>query len=293
VVACKGHATIPSMRNQLPSHYQPREIPGVAGRFYLNSTNCDGFVSALESQPDMFAAAVAGRGTAREMGTGDGAVVVRRYMHGGLAGKVLGHAHWGERRAIQEICVHESASAAGIPCPEVIGFRSERKGMFVQLDLITKKVEDSLPLEDWLRTATSSDNRRLSAGLAALVIRMHEAGLIHADFHVRNILVQAADNGEKLIVLDWDRGRQVDTVSPEQASQTLFRLNRSMEKFGISSRHFSKADRLRFLKEYLLSAGRLDSLRAWAEACQRHLDRHRLWWRLCGRSAETNVQSDT
>jgi tRNA A-37 threonylcarbamoyl transferase component Bud32 len=280
------------MRYQLPSNFKAREIPGVAGRFYLNPAHCDEFVSALESQPDRYAVDAGRRGTVQEMVVGDGVVVVRRYKHGGLAGKILGNAHWGEGRAVQEICIHETARAAGIECPEVIGFRSERKGMFVQLDLITKKIQDSLSLEGWLKTASSSGNRRLSAELAALVNRMHEAGLIHADFHVRNILVQTVNGGERLIVLDWDRGRQVDAVSPEQASQTLFRLNRSMEKYGVSPRHFSKADRLRFLKEYLLSAGQLESLRAWAEACQRHLDRHRLWWRLCGRTAESNVRSD-
>jgi tRNA A-37 threonylcarbamoyl transferase component Bud32 len=297
VVACKGHATIPSMRYQLPSIFQTTEIPGVAGRFYLNSTICDEFVSALESQPDLFPDLFnvredSARGTVQEIDTGKGIVVVRRYKHGGLVGNILGKAHWGEGRAIQEIYVHEAAREAGILCPEVIGFRSEQKGLFTQLDLITKKISDARPLEDWLKTASASDSRRLSADLAALVNRMHEAGLIHADFHVRNILVQTKDDGNNLFVLDWDRGQQVDSVSTEQASQTLFRLNRSMEKFGVSPTHFSKADRLRFLKEYLLSAGRLDSLRSLADACQRHLDRHRLWWRLCGRSAGSNAQPD-
>lgn len=281
------------MRYQLPGNFQAREISGVAGRFYLNSANCDEFVSALESQPALYPPREArARGSIQEIDTGKGIVIVRRYRHGGLTGKIIGMAHLGEGRAIQEIHVHEAAREAGILCPQIIGFRRERKGLLTRLDLITQKVADAQPLEDWLKTASTPGRRRLSIELAALVNRIHEAGLIHADFHIRNILVEEAEGAERLFVLDWDRGRQVDAVTPEQASSTLFRLNRSIEKFGISSRHFSKVDRLRFLKEYLVSAGRLDSLRSLAGACQRHLDRHRLWWRLCGRSAGSNVQPD-
>ena len=63
---------------------------------------------------------------------------------------------------------------------------------------------------------------------------MHDAGFVHADLQIRNILM--ADSGPYII--DLDKARQCTSVSPSAREVNLVRLRRSFEKNGVSLKHF-------------------------------------------------------
>ena len=68
----------------------------------------------------------------------------------------------------------------------------------------------------------------------AALRQMHDAGFVHADLQIRNILI--ADGGPYII--DLDKARQCTHVSPSAREVNLVRLRRSFEKNGVSLRHF-------------------------------------------------------
>ena len=63
--------------------------------------------------------------------------------------------------------------------------------------------------------------------LGALIRRMHEEGIRHADLTSDNILV---DSGDRFYLVDFDKARLMPRLDDWQW-QPLYRLQRSLEKF--------------------------------------------------------------
>jgi len=277
------------MKFRVPEDFERTAIEGLPGEFVLRKAVKDDLAVAIAAHPEVFrtrAGPVRG-GKARELRTASGWVVVRRYARGGFAAGLRRDLHWGCRRAFAELAVSEEAREHGIRTPEVVGIRTEEVwGPFCRMDLITRKVENARSLEEALKAAPDQAGRQaLLQEVAAFARGMHDAGLIHADLHIRNILV-AGDSGaaRSLVLIDLDRGRFVRPAEPSLRAGNLFRLNRSLERFGVGPELFSARDRVRFLRAYQ-GRGResLDQARRWMRDCETHMIRHRTWWKLFGK----------
>ncbi len=92
------------------------------------------------------------------------------------------------------------------------------------------------------RDLEATDKRRLIERLAALLAAMHDRRLLHADFHVGNLLVAP----DALYVLDLESMRPFGFGS-RVAMKNLVRLNRDFLDLGLVTR----TDRMRFLDRYL------------------------------------------
>jgi tRNA A-37 threonylcarbamoyl transferase component Bud32 len=194
----------------------------------------------------------------------------------------------------------EFLASIGVPTitPVALGEQRKRKFLFENY-LVTLGIRDAPPLDEfvksWLPTLSeplqSRVRRKLAESLAIMTARLHNAGLLHQDFHPGNVLVRlAADSMPELVMIDLDALRRSRDVSWKLAQQNLALLNHF---FWLRS---SRTDRYRFMKSYLAArnetptdvigvARRIEnSTRMWAE---------RLWQRWGRRCRTTNKYFET
>jgi tRNA A-37 threonylcarbamoyl transferase component Bud32 len=182
----------------------------------------------------------------------------------------------------------------GVPTftPVALGEKRKRKFLFENY-LVTLAVSAATPLDEfverhlqgWPEPSRSRVRQMLAEKLAVMTARLHNAGLLHHDFHPGNILVRFQTGDEpELVMIDLDALRKTRRVTWKLARQNLALLDHF---FWLRS---SRTDRYRFLKVYLrnrsgpppevrLLARRIeDATRLWAE---------RLWSRW-GRRCRTS-----
>lgn len=186
-------------------------------------------------------------------------------------------------------------ASMGIPTISPIALGERRKrGFLFENFLITPEIADTLPLDefleerldDWDEPMRSRIRHQIAAELGKLTARLHNAGLLHTDFHPGNLLVRMGPGDvPELIMIDLDALRRCWRVGTVRAIRNLALLD---HYFWLRS---SRTDRRRFLKSYLehrsmpglnprrLARGVEESTRAWAE---------RLWRRWGRRCRSTN-----
>ncbi len=159
--------------------------------------------------------------------------------------------------------------------------------------LVTLGIRDATPLDEFVKNRLptlaeplqSRIRRKLAESLATLTARLHNAGLLHQDFHPGNVLVRfATENTPELVMIDLDALRRSRDVSWKLALQNLALLN---QFFWLRS---SRADRYRFLKVYLEE--RTEKPRNVARIARRIEDSTRQWaerlWQRWGRRCRTS-----
>ena len=230
--------------------------------------------------------AIADAGEARYEGRGRPALVVlargtravvRRYLHGGLLRAVTGRYFVGRSRPLRELRATERARRAGVRVPEVLAaWHGPRAGLFHEGWILTREVAGARDLAEVLRAGERVPGAFRDLGRE--VRRMHEAGVLHGDLHVKNVLL--AKDG--VTILDFDRATVGAALSPAAREDNLLRFDRSVEKLGRRGVGVPRTDRLRFFAAYWpagLARPERDRL---AARCRRSLARHRLGWRILG-----------
>ena len=169
----------------------------------------------------------AGRGTTLIVSDGEREFVWRRYLRGGLIGKLIKNTYFwrGEdetRSFIEWRLLHKlKRMGLNVPTPAAACYR--KTAMFYTADLLTVRIPGIRSLADRLIEAPGDEQfwQSLGAGIAAT----HEAGVYHADLNAYNVQLKVDD---ELWLLDFDRG----ALSPGGTwkQETLGRLHRSLRK---------------------------------------------------------------
>ena len=211
--------------------------------------------------------------------------VGKRALHGGLLGPLLGRLYLGRRRAVEQVRTALRLERAGVATPAVLAVGSARAfGPFCAQAIVTRRLEGAQNLYE----AACSAPERVRRGdvlllCAGLLRRLHDAGFLHHDLNVSNLVLERGHAGETLHVVDLDRGRFHRTVSAQERLGNLARLLRSYEKWIAGKVRLSRREEVRFLRGY---AGRDRELaRFLAEGLARYRSRlglRRLRWRLAG-----------
>jgi tRNA A-37 threonylcarbamoyl transferase component Bud32 len=216
---------------------------------------------------------------------GEARAVVRHYVHGGLLRKVTGSRYAGSERFFEEIRVSEHLRASGVNTPEVLGlFIQTGKLGFCRGALVTRMVEGGKDLLEFLQSdegisqvADPVSKRALIRSAAQQTRRMHDAGVCHADLHIKNLLL--APDG-RIFILDLDRASIRRKLGRTRRLANLIRLGRSLEKTGVDS-VVTGRDTYVFFLEYLRAGSplRIDPHEV-INRYRRHVARHRLFWKL-------------
>jgi len=211
-------------------------------------------------------------------------VRLRPLRHGGFLGRWTGDRYFSARRSEREFDLWRVLEARGAPIPRPVLAASRRRGVFWAPTFGALNREDARDALDWLR-----DERRSPASIQSTAIalarsirRFHDAGAIHGDLHLANVLIEEPNAEPQCWLVDLGRTTLQDRLSPSDRMRDLMRLWRSIEKSHrtecldprIAARFLSSyCDGDRALRRSMLSfAGRED----------RRLRRHRLGWRIAG-----------
>jgi len=142
----------------------------------------------------------------------------------------------------------------GIATVEVIAAGEARRyGFLAGNYLLSRELTDSYSLDKFILRRLASIGKK-EAGklvregvkeLAGFVLKIHESGLIHKDFHAGNILMRLEGKKLSFYLIDLDRVVFRKKLSPEERLENLVVFNRFF--FPL----FSRITRLRFFKEYV------------------------------------------
>lgn len=233
-----------------------------------------GLLEDPESYLRAHAGPSAGRGALARIVSADGtALLLKKYRHGGALRTVLPDLFAGTKRMLGDLAASERARASGIPCAAVAGLLlARRAGPLWRGYLLTEEIADAQTLD----RALAADPRRLAQSAVRTVRRLHDAGILHRDLNLRNLLVRR----EEVFVIDLDGARIVPSPTPAQRFANLSRLDRSYVKIFRDGGPLTHEHRRALLEVYVAQdAAMRRALEARLGAHKRALARHRRLWR--------------
>ena len=159
--------------------------------------------------------------------------VLRHYRRGGLVARISRQYYiWqGERRsrAFSEFALLDAMFRQGLPVPQPLGAACWRSGVIYRAALVVTRIPD-------VRTLAQSLDSADPQAIAAAILKMHDAGVWHADLNAFNILL---DEAGQVWLIDFDRGRVRD-MAPRLRNANLARLRRSLCKVSPAGGAFAQ-----------------------------------------------------
>lgn len=245
-------------------------------------------VRTVATRPDRLARAGAtGRAPLGKVDGPDGPLFVREYRKGGVLRGVRGRRFRGRLRPLDELVLTRRLRAARVPVLDAVGAVVLRGATGWRGFLLSREVRGAVDLETFLWDPGAHPEWPVAEALAAAgraVRALHDAGVLHADLHPKNLLLDAETAGVR--VLDLDRARAFDEpLSDELRLRNLARLGRAVEKHRLRGMAVGRRAALRFLRAY---GGGAEAGDRWLDGVRARLARglgwRVLWWRLSGQA---------
>jgi 3-deoxy-D-manno-octulosonic acid kinase len=199
-----------------------------------------------------------GRGAAFGVTLGSQPAVVRHARHGGLLAPLLGDLFLGAPRFYREAALSRTLAGQGVRTPAVLAGVCYRAGPCHRADVVTTAVEGVDLVELFYGGAPPEGATRAAVlgAIGALVRRLHDAGFVHPDLQLRNLLVRgAAGPAPEAWLLDVDTCRAIRADGDADRSRNLDRLYRSWAKWNrLRGERLTDRDRALFSAAYLAGA---------------------------------------
>lgn len=245
-------------------------------------TDAAGFAMALRSGREV----PGGRGPHRLVALPGGGPLLRlrEARRGGVLGRLFSSRYLSHGRIARELELWLVLRERGAPLPTPVAAISRRRGGLWESHFGTLDRAESVDGLGWLRAAPSPDALRRSArALGTGLRRFHDAGAVHGDLNLRNVLIEHDATGVHCLFIDLANARERQPVSAPERMRDWMRLARSIEKSGFAS-IVGRRIRALALSAYCAGDRRLrKALLASSRRESRRLARHRLAWRVAGR----------
>jgi hypothetical protein len=218
----------------------------------------------LEGDPPPPGLPGTGRGGAMPLVLAGRACYAKRGVHGGLARHLLGGLFWRDRRARLAVEAAGRLRTAGVSTPDVLAAGCRPVfGPLAAYVLVTEAIPGGVSLQAFLGGQPLPRRRRLLAREAGRCVRaLHDAGFVHADLNLANLVAahggegggsrgeRGGPGGSAVHVIDLEGGRFRARVGFGARRANLRRLLRSYEKWIAPVSPLDRRDALAFLRAY-------------------------------------------
>jgi tRNA A-37 threonylcarbamoyl transferase component Bud32 len=185
------------------------------------------------------------------MRLGNETVVAKPALHGGLLAPLLDGLYLGARRARVQIGLAEALRRRGIETPVVLAIGWRRAfGPLVRLALVTRAIPGARNLLEAVPALEPRERRRVLAAAADAVRALHDTGFAHPDLNLANLVLGTWPGGDRVHVVDLDRGRFAGRSDAAFRLRSLARLLRSHDKWVEPVQRLSAREEIRFLRRY-------------------------------------------
>jgi len=152
-----------------------------------------------------------GRGPRAVVELADGErVLVKQYLRGGALARVNREMYAGAGRFLRELAVGARLRELGLPVGEVRAVVLVGRPPLLRAFGMARYVPDAPDLARWFTGLLAGEREaaaRLWAAALALVDRFHDAGLLHPDLNLGNLLARRDGDRYALWLVDLDRAR--------------------------------------------------------------------------------------
>lgn len=242
-------------------------------------TRVDGFDAALRSarlRPS-------GRGPQRllELPGVAAPLRLREARRGGALGGLLASRFLSPRRIGRELAVWLALRSRGAPLPVPVAAFARRRGLLWECHFGTLDRSESVDGLAWLRASPSRAALQAAArALGSALRRFHDAGALHGDLNLRNVLIETRPDGLRCLLIDLASAHSTQSPSPRARLRDWRRLERSLVKRGFGG-ILDRRVRARALAAYCAGDRTLrEALLAAHPGGRRDPLRHRLAWRI-------------
>jgi tRNA A-37 threonylcarbamoyl transferase component Bud32 len=158
-------------------------------------------------------------------------VIVKQMRRGGLLAPAWGQRFVGRRRLRRNVTVPLEAIRRGVPTPSPVALLvvPGPAGLF-RAWLAVEAIEGAIDLVTRLRDPNPADDAEVGAALRAVRL-LHDAGIVHPDLNLGNLMTRPEGRGWATFIVDLDRASARDGplgFGPRQAA--LRRIERSYRK---------------------------------------------------------------
>ncbi len=168
-----------------------------------------------------------------------GALRVRSGRRGGLLGPLLGDRYLAPTRALRELGLWLELRAAGVDLPRPAFAASRRHGLFWRSKFASVDLPEAIDGCALLEAEGSKTELKAAAAAVGDALRsLHDAGVLHGDLHLKNLLFERKENGQagwRCRLIDLDRASRHPSLSPRARLRDGLRLARSLEKTGFGA----------------------------------------------------------
>lgn len=220
-------------------------------------------------------------------------MVAKQSLRGGLLRLVNRDLFWQGNRPFREMIANTLILSKGIKTTEILAAAKLKVwGPLYRTFLFSKEISESKDLSvlfNGLRPKSPQErlkkkNQVLKA-IARSIFAMHNQGIYHADLHLKNILIRQNDVSDEpeVYIIDFDKARLKERLSPKEKIDNLLRFNRSLEKYKFQGGIITRTDQVRLLKEYVkYEPQHIDIINFYYKKYLRFVRLRKLKWALLG-----------
>ena len=196
-----------------------------------------------------------GRGEAYGVALGNSRVVVRHARRGGALRGLLGDRYVGAPRFVRELDISGRLNRAGVSTPRVL-VGVKYPGILVhRADVATERVDgtDLFTLFFGQNPPEGDSRSAVFRAVGALVRKLHNAGYVHPDLQLRNVLVSPLSSHSSPLtwLLDVDTCRSISPRDDASRRANLARFRRSWDKWNaLEGSHLTDDDLAAFMDCY-------------------------------------------